>query len=153
MLKKFSLWLAKRSLARANRRALDEEVRNFNRILAVMPGRYGPEKMQLAFNASFCDKMAMKCRSLASELYLGGEYTVHGALAEAERQIASTIRTVCDYEVAKMFRHLWKTMTIDEKLTPPARQKMTDDCAALMKKFEASALQRQIKREQDRRLN
>jgi hypothetical protein len=153
MLKKFSLWLQARALTRANRRAMNEEVKNFNRVMAVLPGKLGAEKMKLAIDATFCDKMAMKCLTLASELYLSGEYTVLGAFAEAERQTASQIRTVSDYETAKLFRHLWKTMTIDERLTPKARKKLSDDCAMILKKFQATALKRQIEREQDRRLN
>jgi hypothetical protein len=60
MLKKFSLWLQARALTRANRRAMNEEVKNFNRVMAVLPGKLGAEKMKLAIDATFCDKMAMK---------------------------------------------------------------------------------------------
>jgi hypothetical protein len=143
-------FIASRSVNRANRRAVKSEVRDFRRVMNAFPGKYGPEKIMMVTDMRFCDSMAMEARLVASDLYLSGKCTVLEAFDEAEIQFVKSIKQVADDKVAKMFRHLWKTMTVSDKLTDAARNKLSNDSAAILKDWNEGAFARKQKSNEKR---
>lgn len=136
-----------RQINRENDRALRREMREFQRIYDITPAHLpASERLTLAGDMMFVDDMAMKARDRASNLYINCGYTPKAAMDKVELETAISIRSVAGYEVAKMFRHHWKTMYVSEKLTPEALLKLHDETMPDVMHHAATAYLRERKR-------